>query len=149
MKCVCQCRRTAQLQLRRRVETAPCHLRYIFRTLRDFLHHTRRPHSYPWAIQETLGEEVVHRCSPYLNNRIAQDHHGGCHAQRVPGEQRYYPMRGVESTEAAGGFCRAFDEQRQYFRLRTTMRARIPPLAEQRQVFCVRWTALMGKLMAV
>ncbi len=26
--------------------------------------------AYPRAIRETLGEEVAHRCNPYLNNRI-------------------------------------------------------------------------------
>ncbi len=42
--------------------------------------------SYPRAIRETLGEDVTHRCNPYLNNRIEQDHRGI--------KQRYYPMRG-------------------------------------------------------
>ncbi len=28
--------------------------------------------SYPRAIREMLGEHVVHRCNPYLNNRIEQ-----------------------------------------------------------------------------
>jgi len=34
--------------------------------------------SYPRAIRETLGDEVIHRCNPYLNNRLEQDHRGGC-----------------------------------------------------------------------
>ncbi len=42
--------------------------------------------SYPRAIRETLGEDVTHRCNPYLNNRIEQDQRGI--------KQRYYPMRG-------------------------------------------------------
>jgi len=96
--------------------------------------------SYPRAIRETLGEEVVHRCNPYLNNRIEQDHRGV--------KQRYYPMRGFESFEAAARFCRAFDEQRQYFRLRTRMCEPLPPLPEQRREYCARWTALMGELTA-
>ena len=95
--------------------------------------------AYPRAIRETLGEEVTHRCNPYLNNRIEQDHRGI--------KQRYYPMRGFGTFQSAARFCRAFDEQRQYFRLRTMMRERIPPLAEQRRVFCVRWTTLIGELM--
>jgi transposase-like protein len=33
-------------------------------------------HYNPWTIRETLGEEVNHRCNPYLNNRIEQDHRG-------------------------------------------------------------------------
>ncbi len=96
--------------------------------------------SYPRAIRETLGAEVTHRCNPYLNNRIEQDHRGV--------KQRYYPMRGFGNFDAASRCCRAFDEQRQYFRMRTTMRQRVPPLAEQRREYCAGWKALMGELMA-
>ncbi len=32
--------------------------------------------SYPRAIRETLGTDVVHRTNAYLNNRIEQDHRG-------------------------------------------------------------------------
>jgi transposase-like protein len=52
---------------------------------------------YPRAIRETLDEEVTHRCNPYLNNRIEQDHRGI--------KQRYYPMRGFGNTDAAARFC--------------------------------------------
>jgi len=96
--------------------------------------------SYPRAIRETLGEEVTHRCHQYLNTRIEQDHRDI--------KQRYDPTRGFESLEAASRFCRAFDEQRQLFRVRRRMGEHVPPLAEQRQEFCVRWTALMNGLMA-
>jgi transposase-like protein len=96
--------------------------------------------SYPRAIRETLGEEVRHRCNPYLNNRVEQDHRGI--------KQRYYPMRGFGTVDAAARFCRAFDEQRHYFRMRTTMRQRVPPLAEQRREYCVRQAELMSTLMA-
>lgn len=96
--------------------------------------------SYPRAIPETLGEEVVHRCNPYLNNRIEQDHRGI--------KQRYYPMRGFGNVDAAKRFCRAFDEQRQYFRLRPGMCQPLPPLSEQRREHCARWKALMSELMA-
>ena len=96
--------------------------------------------SYPRAIRETLGEEVIHRCNPYLNNRIEQDHRGI--------KQRYYPLRGFGNSASAARFCRAFDEQRQYFRMRTSMRQALPPLAEQRREYCARWTALMSELMA-
>jgi putative transposase len=96
--------------------------------------------AYPRAIRETLGEDVTHRCNPYLNNRIEQDHRGI--------KQRYYPLRGFGNFDAAARFCRAFDEQRQYFRLRTTMRQPVPPLSEQRREYCARWKALMGELLA-
>ncbi len=43
--------------------------------------------AYPRAIRETLGEDVQHRCNPYLNNRIEQDHRGV--------KQRYYPYARV------------------------------------------------------
>ena len=52
--------------------------------------------SYPRAIRETLGDEVIHRCNPYLNNRLEQDHRGI--------KQRYYPMRGFGNFEAASRF---------------------------------------------
>lgn len=96
--------------------------------------------SYPRAIRETLGEGVTHRCNPYLNNRMEQDHRGI--------KQRYYPMRGFGNFEAASRFCRAFDEQRQYFRLRPGMCQPLPPLSEQRREQCARFQALMSELMA-
>ncbi len=84
-------------------------------------------HSYSRAIRETLGEEVTHRCNQYLNNRIEQDHRAI--------KQRYYPMPGFGTVESAVRFCRAFDEQRQYFRVRRRMRQPVPPLAEQRREY--------------
>lgn len=81
--------------------------------------------SYPRAIRETLGEDVTHRTNPYLNNRLEQDHRGI--------KQRYYPLRGFGNVDAASRFCRGFEEQRHYFRLRTTMGERVPPLSEQRR----------------
>src|SRR3954447_24542861 len=39
--------------------------------------------AYPRAIRETLGPDVRHRTSQYMNNRIEQDHRGI--------KQRYYP----------------------------------------------------------
>ncbi len=41
--------------------------------------------SYPCAIRETIGSEVLHRTNAYLNNRLEQDHRGI--------KQRYYPSR--------------------------------------------------------
>ncbi len=96
--------------------------------------------SYPRAIRETLGGNVTHRCNPYLNNRIEQDHRGI--------KQRYYPMRGFGNFAAAARFCRAFDEQRHYFRMRPAMGERVPPLSDQRRAYCARFQTLMGELMA-
>lgn len=94
----------------------------------------------PRAMRELLGEEVRHRWSPYLTNGIEQDQRGI--------NQRYSPMRGFNSGASAACFCRACDEQRQYFRLRTRMGQRLPALLEQRREFRARWTALMAELMA-
>ena len=96
--------------------------------------------SYPRAIRETLGHEVIHRCNRYLNNRIEQDHRGI--------KQRYYPMRGFGSVESAARFCRAFDELRHYFRPRHTM-GKTVSLAEQRRVFLERLASLQALTVAV
>jgi DDE superfamily endonuclease len=82
--------------------------------------------SYPRAIRETLGSEVIHRCNRYLNNRLEQDHRGI--------KQRYYPMRGLGSVASAARFCRALDEVRQFFRVRITMRATGFPCPATRDV---------------
>ena len=65
---------------------------------------------YPRAVAEELGEEVRHRTSRYLNNRLEQDHRGI--------KQRYYCMRGFKCFQAASRFCQAFDELRNYLRPR-------------------------------
>ena len=91
------------------------------------------------AIRETLGNAVTHRTSRYLKKRIAQDHRAL--------KQRYYPMRGFGSVASAGHFCRAYEEQRQYFRARTTMHERIS-LADQRHLFQDRWAAMLTELAA-
>jgi transposase-like protein len=96
--------------------------------------------AYPRAIREILGDDVIHRCNPYLNNRLEQDHRGI--------KQRYYSMRGFGNYDSASRFCRAFDEQRQYFRLRPGMGQLLPPLAEQRREPCARFQVLMSELMA-
>jgi putative transposase len=89
--------------------------------------------SYPRAIRETPGSEVMHRCNRYLNNRIEQDHRGI--------KQRSYPMRGFGNIESASRFCRAFEEVRQFFRFRTSMKQQVS-LAQQRDVFRQRLDAL-------
>ncbi len=89
--------------------------------------------SYPRAIRETLGSEVIHRCNHYLNNRLEQDHRGI--------KQRYYPMRGFGNFASASRFCRAFEEVRQFFRVRTTMKQSVS-LAHQREVVGQRLDAL-------
>jgi putative transposase len=92
--------------------------------------------AYPRAIRETLGEHVEHRCNQYLNNRIEQDHRGI--------KQRYYPMRGFGSFEAAARFCRAFEELRQFEWYRRT---KTGSLAERRQRFVAGTTSLQAMLL--
>ena len=93
----------------------------------------------PRAIRETLGGQVTHRCRRYRNNRLEQDHRGS--------KQRYSPLRGFGNVTAAGRCCRAYEEQRQYFRARAVMHERIS-LADQRCQFGGRWAALLTELAA-
>jgi transposase-like protein len=96
--------------------------------------------SYPRAVHETLGNEVKHRTNVYLNNHLEQDHRGI--------KQRYYPMCGFGRFMSAARFCRAFDEVRQFFRIRTTVRQSVS-LAQRREAFrqrlgTVKALVLMG-----
>jgi putative transposase len=95
--------------------------------------------SYPRAIRETMGSDVHHRTSKYLNNRLEQDHRGI--------KQRYYPMRGFGTVEGVARFCRAFDELRNYLRPRYTM-GKVVSLLEQRQAFLQRLAALQRVIQA-
>jgi transposase-like protein len=96
--------------------------------------------AYPRAMRQVLSRKVVHRTNRYLNNHIEQDHRGL--------KQRYYPMRGFGSFAGAVRFCRAFDEQRDYFRARTK-RKEIVSWAEQRRLFQQRFSVLQELLLAV
>ena len=96
--------------------------------------------AYPRAIRRGLGRKVAHRRSRYLNNRLEQDHRGV--------KQRTYPLRGFGNFAAAARFCRAFDEQRHYFRARTKPNEKVS-LAEQRLLFRQRFAVLKEALMAV
>ena len=89
--------------------------------------------AYPRAIRRVLGRKVQHRTNRYLNNLVEQDHRGI--------KQRSYPMRGLGSFDAAARFCRAYDEQRSYFRARSKPREKVS-LAEARRLFGQRFAAL-------
>jgi putative transposase len=89
--------------------------------------------SYPRAIRETLGNKVLHRSNHSLNNQLEQDHRAV--------KQRYYPMHGFGNFASASPFCRAFDEVRQFFRIRSTMKQKVS-LASQRELFCQRLSVL-------
>ncbi len=100
---------------------------------------TDRHSSYPRAIRETLGDDVLHRCHHYLNNLLEQDHRGI--------KQRYYPMRGFGSFTAAARFCRPFDEVRHFFRFRATIGQSVS-LARQRDLFRQRLNAFTALILS-
>ena len=93
----------------------------------------------PRAIRSVLGRKVGHRNSRYLNNRIEQDHRSV--------KQRTYPMCGFGNFAAAARFCRAYDEQRNYFRARSKAKEKVS-LAEARRLFRQRFAALQEALIA-
>ncbi len=96
--------------------------------------------AYRKAIRWILGRKVLHRRSQYLNNLPEQDHRAI--------KQRYYPMLGFGRFESAERFCAAFDELRQYFRIRRRGGAHVP-LPEQRRMFVARWRGLVSEMAAV
>ena len=55
-------------------------------------------------------------------------------------------MRGLGSVASASRFCRAFDEVRQFFRVRTTMKQQVS-LAQQREVFRHQLDALKAMML--
>ncbi len=94
---------------------------------------------YRKAIRWILGRKVAHRCSQYLNNLTEQSHRAV--------KQRYDPMLGFGSFASAARFCTAFDELRQYFRVRQRG-AEWVPLAAQRRLFLTRWRSLIAEIAA-
>ncbi len=59
----------------------------------------------------------------------------------APGCKSYSPMRGFGNFTSASRFCRAFDEVRQFFRVRMTMKQCVS-LVQQREGFRHRLDAL-------
>lgn len=96
--------------------------------------------SYPRAISETMGNDVQHRMNKYLSNRLEPDHRGI--------KQRYYPMRGFGTVEAAARFCCAFDGLRNYLRPHCTT-GEVVSLREQRRASLQRLDALQTAIQAV
>ncbi len=96
--------------------------------------------AYRKAIRWILGRKVLHRCNRYLNNLTEQSHRAI--------KQRYYPMLGFGSFASAARFCSAFDELRQYFRVRQRPGGTVP-LADKRQLFLTRWQSLIAEMATV
>ena len=95
--------------------------------------------AYRRAIRWILGRKALHRTNQYLNNYTEQSHRAV--------KQRYYPMLGFGSFESAARFCTAFDELRQYFRVRHRGEPHVS-LAEQRRLFLTRWRSLITEMAA-
>ena len=93
--------------------------------------------AYRRAIRWIIGRRATHRTTQYLNNYTEQSHRAV--------KQRYYPMLGFGNFESASRFCAAFDELRQYFRVRRRGEAHVS-LAEQRRFFLTRWRSLIAEL---
>ncbi len=81
----------------------------------------------------------MHRTNQCLNNYTEQSHRAV--------KQRYCPMLGFGNFESAARFCSAFDELRQYLRVRRRGESHVP-LAEQRRLFTARWRLLIAELAA-
>lgn len=96
--------------------------------------------SYPQAVREILGNQVIHRTGKYLNSCLEQDHRGI--------KQRYYPMHGFGNFDSAARFCSAFDELRNYLRLRFPL-GKPAPRSEQRQAFLDRLSTLKEAIQSV
>jgi len=90
--------------------------------------------AYRRAIRWIIGPKAQHRTAHYLNNYTEQSHRAV--------KQRYYPMLGFGNFESASRFCTAFDELRQYFRVRRPRGPNVS-LAEQRRLFLTRWRSLI------
>ena len=79
---------------------------------------TNKHATFPRAIRHLLGGNGLHLTNQYLNNRMEQDHRNV--------KQRSYPMRGFGSFADAARFLAAFDELRQYFRVRSINQKQLP-----------------------
>ena len=93
--------------------------------------------AYRKAIRWILGRKVLHRRNQYLNNLTEQDHRGV--------KQRSYPMLRFGRFESAARLCAAFDELRQYFRVRRRGGPHVP-LPDQRPLFLARWHGLIAEM---
>ncbi len=74
----------------------------------------KEPALYP-AIANVFGAATKHRDSKYMNNRIEQNHRGI--------KSRYNVMKGFKSCFSALTFCTAFEESRQFFRMKNKSRS--------------------------
>jgi len=64
-----------------------------------------------------------------------------------PIKQRYYPMLGFAKFKSDSSFCTAFDELRNYLRVRATGVKHVPANV-RRKIFTDKWSTLMTELSA-
>ena len=95
--------------------------------------------AYTKAIRWIVGRKVLHRHNQYLNNRMEQNHR--------PIKQRYYPMLGFAKFESASRFCSAFDELRNYLRVRSKEGEQLSA-SIRNEIFAKTWSILMTELSA-
>lgn len=95
--------------------------------------------AYTKAIRWIVGRKAQHRHNQYLNNRMEQNHR---HIK-----QRYYPMLGFGTFESASRFCTAFDELRNYLKVRMSGGQKVSA-SDRRQMFKTKWLTLMAELSA-
>jgi transposase-like protein len=95
--------------------------------------------AYSKAIRWIIRRKALHRTTQCLNNHTEQSHRAV--------KQRYYPMLGFGSFESAARFCSAFDELRQYFRVRRRGEGQVS-LAEQGRLSLTRGRSLIAELAA-
>jgi transposase-like protein len=86
-----------------------------------------------------MSSNTQHRTNKYLNNLLEQAHRGI--------KQRYCPMHGFKTFEAAARFCCAFDELRNYLRPRRTG-GEVVSLLEQQQSFIQHLATLQTMIQA-
>jgi putative transposase len=96
--------------------------------------------AYRRAIRWLAGRRAKHRTTQYLNNYTEQSHRAV--------KQRYYPMLGFGNFESASRFCSAFDELRDYFRVKHRGQPTVS-LADRRRIFIDRWRSLVAEVAAV
>jgi transposase-like protein len=86
---------------------------------------TDKEPAFPDAIKNVLGDDVKHRDSRYMNNRMEQNHRGIKSGTHV--------MKGFKDSWCAMIFCHAFEEIRQFFYMpnKTT--------AEKRRLFASKF----------
>jgi transposase-like protein len=95
--------------------------------------------AYTKAIRWIVARKVLHRHNQYLDSCAEQNHR--------PLKQRYYSMFGFAKFESVSRFCTAFDEMRNYLRVRPVGSEHVPTDV-RKKIFADRRSVLMTELTA-